>query len=490
MDKTFLVVKPPTTSNSFSLSFSDVIAPLDTIVSISISSITPNGINVVVGSGPYSNSAPITVSGGFVGSYSCLVTVTTGLSTFAKILAVVVKDNIQFTYDTQNINAVNALVGSLQAGESAVSEHSFILPDTISALSGYVVWELLDATGVQYSQGNCFDFSVASLPGSANQKISSKGIVTVPSNVKPTLLDQAYQLRWTLVTPSQSFYSFEALTVTGSGSIPLGTEDLVELDSSGAILNLGLYSPFDSVSAIVYQDNTAVTLPIPATSRQTSDGWNYSVELSSVVLVPRLSAYSVIWRAKNSVSPSYVETHTGRLFITTPSILSAVDDMRILINKSRTSINGSPDILFSTPLLLAYLRRGRDMFNGAQGQFTDFDMTNAQGSIRDFWLRYSEVYALRSQYLAEGEKAFNFTGQAISLEVDKSQFYQAMADSLQQSIDNDVKPFKQNLIKKGIISGDGNAGSLSRMRPGSLGTVGITISPVTNWGGRYGSIRR
>ncbi|MEK9322795.1 hypothetical protein, partial [Escherichia coli] len=61
-----------------------------------------------------------------------------------------------------------------------------------------------------------------------------------------------------------------------------------------------------------------------------------------------------------------------------------------------------------------------DAFNGAYGQFTSFTMTNARGPIREYWLLYAELAAIQSQYLAEGEKAFNYQGAAISLEVDRT----------------------------------------------------------------------
>jgi len=96
-------------------------------------------------------------------------------------------------------------------------------------------------------------------------------------------------------------------------------------------------------------------------------------------------------------------------------------------------------------------------------------------------LMYAEVLAIESQYMAEGEKAFNFSGAAISLDVDRTGYLDNAASKIQSRLDNEIKPFKQNLIIKGQTSGDGSA-DLSKLAQGALGSVGITITPASPWG--------
>jgi hypothetical protein len=180
-----------------------------------------------------------------------------------------------------------------------------------------------------------------------------------------------------------------------------------------------------------------------------------------------------------------VERQTGRLFLVNASIMQAVTDMRTVISKAETTILGTRDILFTESLLLAYLRRGKDAFNVAYGMFTAFDMSNAQGPVREYWMRYAEVYALRAQFLAEGEKVFNFSGQAIQLDSDRTSYYQQLADNIEQRISEECKMVKQNLIKKGILGGDGNLKDLTAMRHGSNGAVAITITPASTLGYRF-----
>lgn len=132
---------------------------------------------------------------------------------------------------------------------------------------------------------------------------------------------------------------------------------------------------------------------------------------------------------------------------------------------------------------MTWLRRAGDSFNGAYGQFTSYTFINAKGIIREFWLLYAELFALESQLLAEGEKAFNFQGAAISLDVDRTQYLDNAASKIQSRLDSELKPLKQNIIIKGQGSGDGSTDP-SRLAPGAIGAVGITITPASMYG-RY-----
>jgi hypothetical protein len=166
------------------------------------------------------------------------------------------------------------------------------------------------------------------------------------------------------------------------------------------------------------------------------------------------------------------------------SVLNAIEDCRMQVMKARSTLLGFDDAIFDTATIVSWLRRGRDYFNGAGGVFTLFDMTDATGPIRELWLRCSELSMLRAQSLAEGEKAFNFQGQAISLDVDKTQYYDKLADALESQLNNDIAPLKKALKLMGISSGTGNVNSASYT--GNRARVGISISPASHLIGSSG----
>jgi hypothetical protein len=132
---------------------------------------------------------------------------------------------------------------------------------------------------------------------------------------------------------------------------------------------------------------------------------------------------------------------------------------------------------------MKWLRRGMDMFNNAHGVFTSFTMTNAMGGVREFWLLCAEKAALEAQYGLEAEKSFNFSGAAISLDVDRTQYLDAMIGKIDQVLDAQLKPFKQNLIIKGNTGGDGSGpngdGNFGALQQSSMGSVAIAITPAS-----------
>jgi hypothetical protein len=197
--------------------------------------------------------------------------------------------------------------------------------------------------------------------------------------------------------------------------------------------------------------------------------------MSTANVPATLDPYIVSWKFSNARGPAYRDT--GQLFVVNPSIMRSVKGVEAMVSKAKTTLLGFRDELFSVSTIMTMLARGRDSFNAAAGMFTQFTMTGADSFIREYWMRYAEVALLEAQYLLEGEKAYNFAGQAISLDVDRTQYYQSLADSIKSRLSEEIKPIKQNLLKKGLISGDG---SMTNLNIGSTGPLGLSVSPVSN----------
>jgi hypothetical protein len=482
-----VVVKFPVTVRTINIDFAGRLVNGEIISSQSVGVSSPAGLTVSV-SAAVGSAVPLTVAGGAdLQSYGVDVNATTDQGhTYVTRVAVVVNSNIAANYQNTNVDAFNTLIDQIEAGEAALGTATFQFPAGFDPAGGQVKWELVDGNGVVLSSGQTFDYQFFNTAGGV--KVEASAIVNVPSDAIPTLEGQAYQLRWTLTINGQPYFSFENLKVVGQATVPLGVEDVVELAGNSVSVSCVFDKAYEQVSVQVYMNNLAVSGAITGIApTKTADGWLYVAALTDLPLDAALEPYTLIWSAKNSSNP-YTERQTGRLFMVNPSILTATDDMRLLVNRSRTTVAHAQDILFTVPLLLSYLRRGRDAFNGAYGVPTGFSMLDARGPIREYWLRFSEIMALRGQYLAEGEKVFNFSGQAIQLDVDRTQYYDSLAGNLQQLMDNECKPFKTMLIKRGIMGGDGNADPTIQ-RPGATGAIGITITPASNFG-PYARYRR
>jgi len=399
-------------------------------------------------------------------------------------LAVVVRNDFNVPYATKNPYAYQSLVGDIEAGDAAVGKGFFILPPEFDAGASYVTWSLMDREGSVFANGNAYDLSTSR--NSYSLTIESNAVVHIPSDVPPSLDGQKYQLRWELHTPGMSdMYAYESISVVGVTSVPIGPQDTVEVQGDIASISLVTADLYDNVGLEIFNPSgnaKAFNFANVVNPKRVSTGWYHVASVDTSSLQASVLPYVVSWKYWNSATPSRSSRETSRIFVVNGSILNAIEDTRMMVNKAKTTLFNFADMMFDTTTLIGFLRRGMDMFNGSGGYMTTFDMTDATGGIRDFWLGYSEVAMLQAQALAEGEKAFDFQGQAIQLTVDRTQYYQQMADTLLNRLEANARQFKQNLATKGISGGTGNVNSAGR---GNVPFVGITIHPASHFGRYY-----
>lgn len=490
MSNPLILVKDVGRNSTAALDFSKDLQPGESLLTASVVQVVPatvppllaSATNVVDG-----YKVEYATEGGKSNiTYNTRVELTTNHArVFSVVVAVSARDYVHADLQTRNPDAYNALVDTLEIGQSAVGHTAFSFPAGTDLNSSAVTWKLLDREGLVYASGNAFDYTITNT--SFLSRLEAYGVIHAPSDTPPTLDDQAYQIRWELTgVGATSSFLFENVKVVRTTTEPTGVEDTVELKGDNAHLAVVLDDPYEEVGVEVYQKDVLVRPWQRATrNERLSDGWYYAVDLDTSDFPVSFDAYSVVWRYRNVTNNSpagglpHMNRQYGKLFVVSPLMLAAIDDVRMMVMKARTTLTGFPDVLFDTSTIISWLRRGRDFFNGASGLLTFFTMIRASGAIREFWLGYSEVAMLQSQYLAEGEKSFDWSGQAISLNRDVTQFYQGLADSKLSRLDNDVKPLKQNLLKKGIDGGDGdleNAQSKS-----SVGAVGVNVTPVMQY---------
>lgn len=365
------------------------------------------------------------------------------------------------------------------AGNSATTLASFMVPDIFQLVSsGFITFDLIDADNAVYSSGNGINYTVTA-DNEANF-ITADCAITVPSNIPVTTVGTNYQIRYTLTLPDeedQEFFIYTSLIVLPPTQVELGAIDKVEIAGGSCVLNLITQdAAVGPVTVDIYLSNMAVsgfTGLVAAAPINLADGYQYDVAVNTLGLTPALVPYTAIW----NYTVNGVTLHqSASLFAVTPSIMAAMSDILLTINKSRAHFGYQP--VFNPTEVVSYLRLGADYFNGLFLP-TMFTMTNATGPVRYFWLQCSAIVALRAQYLMEGESAFDFSGQSISLNVDRSQFYDSMAGAIDSQIQEPLRQLKANLSKRGLTSGDGNVNPLA-IANNAIGTIGISNSPVSN----------
>lgn len=485
MSAPFIFVKD-LQSTVFAVDLSALLNPGETVQSATVARVTPTTAPPLLASvsvPPSLTGLTLPVSGGTENtSYGVSVDVVTTLQTLTVTCAVQVTVDLNLAYATRNPNAFEFLVDTLEAGDAALGKGFFVLPANTDVSDGYVTWEILDNSGTLYSTGNAFSYYVTQ--DAFTTLVEASALVSVPSSTPPTLDQQRYTLRWQLHSAAATQYTSETVRVTQLASVPLGAESTVELAGDLVQLGLVLDKLYPSVEASVFNGNAAViSARRVADVARVSSGWYYRCAVDTSGFAASLDPYLVSWRY-SAAPPAPSLRQQGKMFLVNPMIMSAVDDVQHRIMKARTSLFGQDVELFDPVTVMVWLRRGRDAFNAAYGMITSFDMTQATGGVREYWLTYAEIEALRAQYLAEGERAFDLQGQSISLNVDRTQYYSGLADTLQQTLADGVRDYKKNLQIKGIVSGNGDVLAASS-QPGALGCVGLgwnAVSPAHTWG--------
>jgi hypothetical protein len=497
----FIYWKDPNQDSIIQADISALLLPNETITSITALAVQPTTDVPLVPTITSGAANPVTISltgGSNQVSYGFQLQVTTNARVFLVQLAVTVQSNAEFDpYTTQNPQGYQDLVDELQAGSAAIGTAYFTFPPSVDPRGGFVAYELMAQDGTVYAAGNAYSYNVTT-NGLANI-VKAQSIIIAPSTLPPTLLGQSYQLRYTLELPpaqgiqpdpvtgaSQqlSYYQFESVRVLGLNTVPVGVQPSVEISGVPATLQLVTEKLWDNVTLELWYNGSQLIAPVQISEYQrVADGWYWAGVINTSALAVSVIPYTAVWKYWSSQYTALVYQESAELYIVNPSIMSAVNDVRSKINKSHTTLYGTPDLLYTNPTVMTWLRRGMDYFNAAYGQFTSFTMTNALGPIREYWLLSAEKYALESQYTAEGEKAFNFQGAAISLDVDRTQYLDNAISKIQSQLDSELKLIKTNLLIKGQTGGDGSSGAnAGALQPGAIGSVGLTLTQASLWG--------
>lgn len=487
--KTYVYSKDPLTDTEVVVNVTEVLKFGETVVAITPQSVSPGSPTPLVVTQLSAVDDPevklLFVGGDVNISYGFQLLIQTNARVLIVMVAVTAVDPNFVPYTTQDPTAYNDLVDMIQAGQSAIGTAIFVFPPDVDPTGGYVIWEFMDATGVVYSQGNAYGYEITN--NGLSNTVRANAIINCPSSVPPSEINTKYQLRYTLTLPpvnyaqQRIYYSAESVTVTGLTTVPTGTQDQIEMRGKPATLSIVLDRLYDNVVLEVYKDNQVIGSATVTQYERVANGFYYAATIMTSQMPESLEAYDVLWNYSNAVDPNRVWTESARLWVSNPSIENAVNDLKSKINKARTTLFGTQDLIFPSEVVMVWLRRGMDFFNGYAGVFTSLTMTNAKGPIREYWLQCAEYMALQSQELAEGEKQFDFQGAAISLSIDHAAAYGNLADKIKGELDSTLKPVKQNLIIKGATSGDGSADP-SKLQRGAIGCVGITITPASPWG--------
>lgn len=280
--------------------------------------------------------------------------------------------------------------------------------------------------------------------------------------------------------------SSSTLTIDGIAVDGYGAEDVlcVNTDTNTSWV-LKDHNPNATVTwEMNFTRNTSQTAKIDGTTNKIMDGADAYFESPAFSpfnegLPPSLDPITIIWTVADS--PARKRKQLSSLYNINVSQLTAVNELKMffdrLIEEKRL-----PSLEYSPADYCRWLKQGLDMFN-AGGLFTTFNMTNATGPIKHWWFVCSTISALRNMYMLEGQRAFSFSGQSVTLDVDMTQYLQSLMGDLSSAWDADKLSFKTQLKQYGLSGGDGNM-DYAKFQAGA---VGLSMGPASNFGGFMGA---
>lgn len=204
----------------------------------------------------------------------------------------------------------------------------------------------------------------------------------------------------------------------------------------------------------------------------------FEVQLDTTREVLRLQPVSiVVFHTDQRMIP---KIHQSNLWVVTNQVMVAVGMLQKAIDKAKLE-NVIPELEYTVPDYVMGLYRGLQMFNSYPPQVTSIRGTNMQGILLHLWIICSSLEILKSQTLAEGASAFDFSGQSVNLNVDRTPSLEAAIGRLEAQIESEVKPYKKLLGKASIIDNDGSIGStnLASAIASNFGITSVINSPTT-----------
>lgn len=297
---------------------------------------------------------------------------------------------------------------------------------------------------------------------------------------------QTFKVRWRLkTTDGEAITQWDTVLVEPKVDIRDGDIVVLSGDTEGSFVLPYSYVPNTGATLQMYTRNNEI-LTSPLSLDDPRVRISSAAKKSKVVVpIPDVSIlppalFANLMIAKDTVFGKPAN-YTYQVWVITPQIALAAQKLEEFLNKSRIE-NVIPELDWTYSDLLGALERGLNMFN-LLGNITSFDGTNMQGVLLDAWLLCSSYCAISTQLLAEGSLAFDFSGQGVSLNVDRTPQLDAAIGRLDSQIQSMIMPLKKQLATQGIISGTGSIGSTAMRDPNSIGKTYLTNAVTTRLNG-------
>jgi len=229
----------------------------------------------------------------------------------------------------------------------------------------------------------------------------------------------------------------------------------------------------DSVSVrLVDRGNNSIDLT-PGLQTIQSDGfYTYYADTMPLTLA---GCYLVVWTSRQTTLSQAV-TMVQQIRVPDMIFWWLQPSLRMLIDKVQKKVGHVQS--YSDSDLYEYMVRGADYVN-AVNPISGWTLTNwpqAYG-MTNFLLLASAWWGLNAQYLSEAELKFGYSGQTVTLEVDRTGAYADAMSRLKEYLDSQLQQTKRNMLRR-VSAG------ASAVRPYDFGLTSLVTKVQTVNGGQ------
>lgn len=157
------------------------------------------------------------------------------------------------------------------------------------------------------------------------------------------------------------------------------------------------------------------------------------------------SPYQVRWTYTANGEQNFIFHY---LYAVNGLTMDTMRKIRARIDKARNKPY-NPALFYYDLDLLCYIDLGIARFNAARPTLTYFSMSSLPDVLQYPVIECSCYEALRSQLMAESVAAFNFSGQSVSLDMDRTQAIESELSKIQQYIDQEIPSLKKRYNRSG-----------------------------------------
>jgi len=223
---------------------------------------------------------------------------------------------------------------------------------------------------------------------------------------------------------------------------------------------------------LIDQSGTETNLSSTVQTIQSDGFYNYFIDTP---VLDAAGCYIVVWNTRQTaVSPT--TTMIQQIRVPEMHFWFVQPSLRMLMDKIQKK-SGHVQA-YSDSDLYEYILRGTEYINAVNPitgwTFVNWPSTYGMGN---FLLMASAWWGLNAQYLSEAEASFGFTGQTVTLTVDRTAHYEAAMSRLKEYLDKELQHTKRNMLRRVSV------GAIST-RPYDFGLQSLVTKVQTVNGGQ------